>query len=473
MQQLKKIAQNTLIQVVGKAMVIAIALIGFGMMTRYLGQEGYGYFATIYAYLAVFGILVDLGLQMTTTKLISDPQEDETKIISNVLAIRLITSLLFLSFAVLLALLMPYPGMVKLGMVIAIAGFTAAALTSVLTSYFQKNLIMGQAVAAEVSGKLAYLVLTILAIQYDLGLLGILVAAILDSVIVFILTYKLVRQKIRIKFAFDSQVWQKILIATWPIGITIALNLIYFKGDIFIMSLVRTPQEVGLYAAPYKILEVLINIAYLFLGLILPLMSTAAAVNGIAALKKIIQVSFNFLIIMSLPMIVGGYFLGEQLMIMVSGPDFAISGQIIKILFLATATIFIASLFGYAIVALGLQKKMIKFYAINAALSIIGYLVAIELFGYWGAAWMTVVTELFTLISAAYILHQKINFLPDLKTFLKSTIACLIMAVGLYLLPEPNLTTAVPLGALVYFVSLYLLKGFDKKTISEITAIQQ
>ena len=99
MIEAKRIAQNTLIQVIGKALTIAIALFGFGLMARYLGQDGYGDFATIYAFLSIFGILVDLGLQMTTTQLISDPAENESQILSNALTMRLAASLIFLIIA--------------------------------------------------------------------------------------------------------------------------------------------------------------------------------------------------------------------------------------------------------------------------------------------------------------------------------------------------------------------------------------
>src|SRR3989338_3568735 len=115
MTTVQKIAYNTGVQIIGKAITIAIALVGFGLMTRYLGQKDFGYFSTIYAYLAIFGILVDLGLQMTTTKLIADPAENEKQILSNVLALRLTTSVIFLSLAFLVALFLPYPGVVKLG----------------------------------------------------------------------------------------------------------------------------------------------------------------------------------------------------------------------------------------------------------------------------------------------------------------------------------------------------------------------
>lgn len=468
MTEVKKIAQNTMIQIVGKALTIVFALIGFGLMTRYLGQEGYGYFVTIYTFLAIFGILVDLGLQMTTTQLISDPNEDESKILSNALTIRLVTSLIFLGLAPIIALAFPYPTIIKVGIAFATIGFIFHSLISTLTSLFQKKLIMHKTVIADVSSRIIYIGLIIIAIKFNSGLLGIIGAVIFDSIIAFIILFYFAKKILPLKLSFDVEVWKKILIKTWPIALTIALNLIYFKGDIFIMSLIRTQAEVGLYGAPYKILEVLINVIYLFLGLILPILSTAVAIKNFDKLKIIIQSAFDFIIILTMPMIVGGYFLGKELMIIMAGPEFAISGDIIKILFLATGAIFLAALFGYVVVALDQQKKMIKFYAINAVLSIAGYWYFISNYGYWGAAWMTVFTELFILITAAYVMKQSLKFFPKPKLLIKSIAATAVMSIPLYLLPNLHFAFAVTMGGLVYFTALYIFKGFDKQAVLEI-----
>ncbi|MFA6255183.1 MAG: flippase [Patescibacteria group bacterium] len=473
MTEVRKIAHNTIIQVFGKVITIALALFGFGLMTRYLGQEGVGYYSTIYAFLAIFGILVDLGLQMTTTQLISDPKENESQILSNALTIRLIASATFLSLAPILAIFFPYPLVVKVGMLISVFGFVAASLTSTLTSFFQKKFLMVQVVLSEVTAKLIYLLLIIITIYFDWGLYGILLAAALDSLLIFLILLFFAAKKVLLKPRFELAVWKKILIKTWPVALTIALNLIYFKGDIFIMSLMRPQTEVGLYGAPYKILEVLININYLFLGLILPVLATAVAIQNFAKLKTIIQVAFDFLIIIIIPMIVGGYFLGVPLMVLMAGTDFTISGEIIKILLIATGIIFIAGLFGYAVVALNQQKKMIKFYAINAAVSIIGYIIFIYKYTYWGAAWMTVFTETFILFTAAYVMYQNLKFLPKLKMLGKSIIASLVMAIPLWFLPNLPLGLSVSLGILVYFAALYLLKGFDKQIILDIVKIKK
>jgi len=468
MSEVRKIAHNTLIQIIGKTLVISFSLLGFGLMARYLGQEGVGYYSTIYAFLAIFGILIDLGMQMTTTKIISDPKEDESKILSNALTIRLIGSVIFLGLAPIIAIFFPYPTIVKTGMLISIVGFVSASLTSTLISLFQKHLLMLRVAIAEISAKIIYLGLILSTVYFDFGFYGILFAASMDSLLTFVILIYFASKEIKLKPTFDFDIWKKILSLTWPIGLTITLNLIYFKGDIFIMSLIRSQSEVGLYGAPYRILEVLINIIYLFLGLIMPLMATAVAIKNIEKLKIIIQSVFDFLLIITIPMIVGGYFLGEKIMIIVAGPEFIISGKIIKILLIATGTIFIAALFGYAVVALNKQKKAIPFYAINAVISTIGYLIFIPKYGYWGAAWMTVFSEIFILISAAYVLKKSINFLPGLKMLPKIIVASLVMSLPLYLFNQISLFVLLPAGVVIYFISLYLIKGIDKNIILEI-----
>jgi len=190
-------------------------------------------------------------------------------------------------------------------------------------------------------------------------------------------------------------------------------------------------------------------------------------------IKKIIQKSFDFIIIFTLPMVVGGFFLSKDLMILFAGEDFAISGDILKILLLATGAIFLAGLFGYAVVALNKQKQMIKFYAANAVISVIGYYYLISKYSYWGAAWMTVVTELFILATAFYVMNKAIKLKLNLKVATKALISSLVMALPLYFFASQRFEILLVLGIAVYFIILYLLRGIDRGTIVEILSIKK
>ncbi|MEK7167505.1 MAG: oligosaccharide flippase family protein, partial [Patescibacteria group bacterium] len=60
---------------------------------------------------------------------------------------------------------------------------------------------------------------------------------------------------------------------TWPIALSVAITLIYFRADTLIMSFFRSPEEVGLYGAAYRVLETMIQFPYLIMGSILPLLA--------------------------------------------------------------------------------------------------------------------------------------------------------------------------------------------------------
>jgi O-antigen/teichoic acid export membrane protein len=469
MSHIRSIAHNTLIQIAGKVITITIGLVAFGLMTRYLGNLGYGHYTTVYGFLVVLAIMTDLGLQMTTTQLIADPAYDETTILNNAIGLRITTSLVFLAITPAIALTVPYPLDIKIGIALGAIGFVGSALTTTLTCYFQKHLVIHQLVIAEVCGKVILLTGTIAAISYNAGLLALVAATVFDALVTCLVAYTLVRRRIPLRFSRQPEIWRLLWTRTWPIAITIGLNLIYFKGDIVLMSLLRTQTEVGLYGAPYRVLEFLINMMYLVLGLLLPLIAGAIAIRDSARLRTIVQATFDVLLMIGLPLVIGGWFVAKPLMIFVAGPNFALSGEIMRILLIATFLIFIASLFGYIVVAAQQQKRMIKFYAFNAIIAILGYYGAIKYFGYLGAAWMTVATEAIMLLSAGYVMYRSTDFMPRLTLLPKTLTACAIMAVTLWFLPHSiHVGFTVLIGAFVYAICIYLVRAIDPTVLREI-----
>ncbi|MBI5766036.1 oligosaccharide flippase family protein, partial [Candidatus Falkowbacteria bacterium] len=291
-----KIAKNTLYQIIGKVLGTLVGLITVGLMTRYLGQTGYGYFTTVIAYLQFFSVLVDFGLQMATTQMISKPDADQQKIFRNVFTLRFFSTLLFLGLAVAIVWFLPYPPIIKTGVAIASLSFFFIALQSVLISIFQKELAMSRVALAEVWGRIALLIGVWLAIGLNQGLLYLIGAVVLGSLINFLILFIGSRQYFSIKFDFDISFWKKIWHTTWPLAITIALSLVYFRADTLIMSFFRPQNEVGIYGATYKVLEILIQFPYLFLGLILPLLTKFFVINK-NLFQAIIQKAFDFLVI--------------------------------------------------------------------------------------------------------------------------------------------------------------------------------
>jgi len=468
-----KIAKNTIVQAIGRGVAIGVALITLGVMTRYLGTDGYGQYVTILAFLQVFAILADLGLQMTSVQSISEEGIDEIKVLSNIFTLRFFSALAALILAPLFVLLFPYPSSIKIGIVIAALAFFISSFSSVLVGVFQKFLMMGKIAFADVVNKIVILLFTLITVYFNFGLYGILFALIAGNLAQFLITFYYSQKLIKISWQIDLSLWKKTLIKALPLAATIALNLLYFKGDTVILSIFRSQTEVGLYGAPYRVLEVLINLVYVFLGLLLPLLTLYYTSQNWDRLKKIMQLGYDMLVIISLPLILGTIFLGSALMTFIAGNDFFVSGQILKILVLATVAIFFAALFGYLIVAANQQKRVVKFYLINAVISLIAYFIFIPKYGFWAAAVITVFSELFILVSAIYIVNKFYKFKPNLTLTKKSFLAALAMSLVLYFVSDFHIAISLSLGALTYVVCLYLLKGFSKEMIMEIVTFKK
>src|SRR3989344_7834246 len=444
------IARNTFYQAFSKFSGAIIGLLIVALMTRYLGQTGYGYYTTIVAFLQFFGVLADFGLQMTTTKLLAEPNSNNSQIFGNILALRIISSVIFLGASVLVVWLLPYPLIIKQGISLASLSFLFVSLQSIFISIFQKNLAMAKVAISEIASKSFLLLGVFLAVIGNAGLLWIIVAVVIGNSTGFLILFFSAFKFFKFRPQINLVIWRQIWTTMWPLALTIALTLIYFRADTVILALFRPQNEVGLYGATYKVLEVLVQFPYLFLGLILPLLTKFFLSNRLL-FELIIQKSFELMMIIIMPMVFSVLILGDKIMVFIAGPEFLISGALLKILILAVALIYIGALFGYAIVAAELPKKMIKFYFIDALISIVLYLIFIPLFSYWAAAVITIFTELIITLASYYVL-KKYTRLKIIKwpIIAKALLASLLMTAVLILLINQNLLTLVIIGLIVY-----------------------
>ncbi|MCK5319968.1 flippase [Candidatus Parcubacteria bacterium] len=472
-----KIAYNTIIQIISKVLSIILGLISIAIITRHLGQNGFGQYTTIITFLSFFGIIADLGLTLVTIQIISKQGINHDKALGNLLGLRLISALIFLGLAPIIVLLFPYSAEVKTGVAIASFSFLFIALNQVLVGLFQKKLRMDKVSIAEIASRLVLLFGIIIAVKFNYGLQGILAATVFSSLVSFLLHFIFSKKFAIIKLKFDLIYWQEIIKKSWPLAITITLNLIYLKSDTLFLSVIPRDSdigiiaEVGIYGAAYKVIDVLITIPFMFAGIILPIM----AKNWLAGKKDvfaiILQKSFDVLVMLGLPIAVGAQFVAEDVMVIVAGNDFSASGPILKVLIFATTAIFLGNMFAHAIIAINKQKKVIKAYIFVAITSVIGYLVVIPNFSYMGAAWVTIYSEFAIAIASFWIVWKYTRFIPKFTVFIKSLIACLIMSLAMIMLNNlgiNNLIVIILSAVFVYFVSLYFLRVLNRQDVLDL-----
>ncbi len=464
----KKVAYNTAMQFTGKIISTIIGVIIVGLITRHLGQSGYGQYTTVLAFVQFFAVIVDLGLYLALMQEISDPEVDERKAVSNVFTMKLMSAFVFFALAPFIVLLFPYALIVKQGVILMSISFFLFTLAQVLVAIFQKNLRMDKIIGTEVIGRLAFLITVILVVVFQKGLLYIILGNVVFNIIYFSLIFFMARGYTKFNFGFDFAYWKKIWHRAWPIALTSLLTLVYFKADTLILSVYRSEGEVGIYGATYKVLEIIGTFPHMFLGLVLPVLTTAYVTNNIERFKRVYQKVFDFFLMISLPLIVGTMLLADRVMVLIAGDEFIASGDVLKILIWATAIIFFGSLFGYIILAIDKQKKMIPYYIITTAMALILYFALIPQFSYWAAASITVFIELLYTLFAFYISYKYSKIGINLRSFIKILFASLVMGLFIYVLFSLNLILLIFLASIIYILTLYLVKGIDRSILNEL-----
>ncbi len=468
----RRIAHNTFYQLVSKTITTGIGIAVVVLLTRYLDPEGYGQYTTVIAFLQFFAIIVDFGLYITLTTKIAEPGVDENALVSNVFTIRLVSALLFLGLAPFVALAFPYDPLVKTGIALTALSFLFITLNQVLWGVFQKHLQMMKISISEILGRMVLLAGTVMAIRFELNLLWILAAIVAGSFVNFLFTYLFVRRMVRLKLSFNLEQWKDIFRTSWPIALSVVFTLIYFKADTLILQHYHGDIAVGLYGAPYKVLEVMVSFPAMFAGLALPVLAGSFNQHDTERFRRVLQKSLDFLVLAALPVVVGTAFVAEPLMVLISGEDYRASGDILRILILATGIIFVGNLFGNTIVAINKQRPMILVYCVIAAIAVTGYYSFIPEFSYFGAAWMTVIAEGLVATSSAIMVYASTKTRPQLRTILKAVMASAIMAAVLTVLPPIHVLWEILIAAMVYTLAILGLRAVSRETLNDVLSLK-
>lgn len=465
----RAVATNTAVQYAAR---FSSGLLGFAtiaVMARALGREGFGAYTTATAFIQIFAVLVDFGLTTATLQMTSAAGADRTRILANALGLRLVSAAGFLALAPLVALAFPYDPGIRLAILILVPAQISSALVAVVTTLFQRTLSMGRAALAEVAGRAAQLAGAAIIVIAHGSLLWFVAAIALGNIIHLAVAWGSARRIEHIRISFDRGAWRDLLRFAWPIGISIAFNVIYLRADTVILSLTRTQAEVGLYGAAYRVIDVLTAIPFLFMGLVLPLMTAAWTSNDRNRLHRVTQKAFDFLSIVALPIFAGGLILGRPIMRLVGGDEFESAGPLLAVLLGGLAAIMLGTVAGHGVVAAGLQKRMIKWYAIDAALALALYTILIPRFGAPAAAAVTVFSELFAAGASSILYLRATTTRLHFSIFARALLAAALMAGALFPVRHLSLVITLPAGAIIYFILVIVFGALPVSTLKELT----
>ena len=461
----RKIAYNVVFNSALKVTsTVFIALLSIRLITGYLGQEGFGEYATVLAFFAFFGAIGDLGLANITAREIAKPNINEEEFFGKVAGLRVIASAAIILFAPLIIGFFHYAPHVKGGIVIVTIALLFAQFSTLLNGIFQKRLAMDRIAMVEFIGKILQFLLIYTAVKFDLGFLAVVSAVLFTMMFNASVALWLSRSFVRFRFSFDRAFWRMFMRDAWPLGLTAIITFAYFKLDTIILSILKPAADVGIYNVAYKVMENLIFFPAMLVGLILPLLSRAKQTNE-AEFREIANKTAKVFIAIVLPIVIGTLFLAPGIIAIVSGSGFEISAEVLRILIFSLAGIFFGHYFNMLILVGNAQKKLLKLLAIVAILNVTLNSFLIREFSYFGAAVTSALTEGLVVIVSGWIAYKSVGFFPKPDRLFRIFFSAAAMAIVLALSTKLPFIVALLLAALSYGLLLWLTKAVTSDEI--------
>jgi O-antigen/teichoic acid export membrane protein len=253
-----------------------------------------------------------------------------------------------------------------------------------------------------------------------------------------------------------------------PFALTFVLTILYFRIDQPLIVAFKGLGQAGLYAAAYKPIESLLFVPITFLSIVFPVLSVYHRERR-SDLLDAVNRFYKGLLLMGWPMSVGIFVLAHPLTPLLLGHGFLASEPAMRILALALGIAFVNNAFIGALNASDRQSSFTWAAGWSVLANLVFNLVLIPLYGYQGASWATVMTELVLAIVGWILTARYVGEVPVVRLSWRVLLAGLIMGVVIYPLSSlDGFKVVIPIvaGAAVYAAFVLLLRALTGQEIA-------
>ena len=458
------VLKNTAVVMLGSAILKAINFIFSVYIVRQLGDERFGQYSVVLAFVGLFQIFAELGVGQYAMREIAQDREKTRPIFWNLMAVRLILAGFGVVGITLAAVGFGYEPRLILGVFIFTTTFllmaVQAPLQTVLTAWERFDLVT----AMNILGQVSFVFFGAIFLFSGMNYIWLIVASLLSIPPQILVGLWAVRKQRLLKgpVEFSPNTWPQLIRHGLPFGI-IALTLtIAFSVDSLILKAHQPDYVVGWYRVAYNLVFSIMFITYAFKDAIVPSLSRTY-VSDPTEVERWYYRTLRFITIISIPIAVGGMLTAYPIIRFLYTEEFSKSAAALQIIVWDVPFLMFSSFCGNITTIVRQEKAAARIYATIAIFNITGNLIVIPVYSYLGAAVMTVLTDLLSAIQLYFLLRHKLH-LPKMGSFvLRVLFASTLMGLVISLAGKAHIFVLVGLGAIVYGAAIILLRVLDKR----------
>ena len=447
--------------VAGRVGVLALGVVSVALATRYLGPSAYGQLALALSITQLFAVVADAGLTTIAVRELAQRPERAPAVVGSVLALRSVLGLAAVAAAGLLALALPYPERVRVGVLIAGVPVMLGLLNSGWVAVLQADLRAARIAAADVAGRAVALAALAAVVALDLGFYAVIVAAGAGALVTLAATSALARPLLADRPRAERATARRLARVALPLGIALVLNEAYFRADALIISLTRPFAELGHYTLAWRVGELAATGAAAFLLAAFPVLARYAGDRD-PRFGPALQAAGDVSLALGAPLAAGGAVVADRVATTLGGSDFAAAAAPLRVLLGAAALGFLNGVLGHALIAAARQAAALWLNVAALALNVALCVWLVPPYGIMAAAWTALGCEGAIFVASRWLVRHHLGVTYSGAYAARCLPAAAIMAAAVWPLRAEPLWLSVPAGAALYAAALAALGGLRR-----------
>jgi O-antigen/teichoic acid export membrane protein len=444
---------------------LAGVLLGAGtsvLLLRHLGVDDFGLYGIVVALIGIVSAVTDAGLTAVGSREVAVlAPADRHVLMRSLVGLRILLSAAGVLLATGFAAVAGYPAVVVGGTALAGVGVLLLNTQSTLMMPLAIELRLGAITFLETLRHLLTLIGVAVLVLAGASLLPFFGVQIVVGVVVLALTPLFVRH---VRPALDGPAAWRLLRQSLPIAAAIAMNVIYLRLLVILVSIQTDERETGLFATAFRVFEILLGVPTLVLAVALPLLAVAGAEDR-DRLRYGLQLLLETAVAASVLLVLVTVVLAEQAIVLLGGEEYRDAAPILRLLVFALLGVFVSQVLTLGLVSLHRQRYVA--YANAAALALVIVLGTILVGAYEGigGAAAAVVTEGVLAVLLLVVLSRFDHDVTPRFGFLSRVAAAAAVGTLVALIPISPWITA-PLAAAAYVAAGFAVGAIPPEVLA-------
>jgi O-antigen/teichoic acid export membrane protein len=472
MNLLRSAARNISILAGSQALMWIAAIVFTIAQARYLGPARFGELSVALSYAALLAVVIDFGCEMQLSRLVAQRSSGHVDALAAAMMIRGGLWLLAMPCLVLATLGLGYDRELQQSILLVAVSVLILGISNTIGAYLQGREHFLLPAIASIAQRLTATVVGIAMLMTRPDVTAVASAFVIAGIVNLLVLIVGTRGRLLPPLRVSPRNTLALFRSTVPLGVYAIATSVYFGVDMIILQRLAPAENVGWYAAAFRLFSVATILPSVVAGIALYPVLSRLSVDSRGDLRAVIDKTLTLLTVAGVAVGLVLMLFAERIVtVLYPAQAYAEAASALRLLAPGVVFIYVNWILASSLLSLHQERRLAIVAVLAAVLNALANLIAISLYKQDGAALVTSLTELFVLVLLARLMPRDLLGSEHVRVATRTLLAAGATALVLSPIREQELFITVPLALSVFGLLAVGLQAVSRTDLLALRAL--